>query len=72
MRFLGLILKNVARSPRRSLLTTAGIAVAVFVVTALLSVEAGFGALIGSAEDTVLNVREKGLACAGIDSVHTR
>lgn len=63
MRFLGLILKNVARSPRRSLLMTAGIAVAVFVVTALLTVEAGFGALIGSAEDTLLNVREKGLAC---------
>lgn len=63
MRFLGLILKNVARSRRRSLLMTAGIAVAVFVVTALLTVEAGFGALIGSAEDTLLNVREKGLAC---------
>jgi putative ABC transport system permease protein len=63
MRFLSLILKNIARSRRRSLLMTAGIAVAVFVITALLTVEAGFGALIGSAEDTLLNVREKGLAC---------
>lgn len=63
MRFLSLTLKSVARSPRRSVLMTAGIAVAVFVVTALLTVEAGFGALIGSAEDTLLNVREKGLAC---------
>ena len=63
MRFLSLILKNIARSRRRSVLMTAGIAVAVFVITALLTVEAGFGALIGSAEDTLLNVREKGLAC---------
>ncbi len=63
MRFLGLILKNIARSRRRSLLTTAGIAVAVFVITALHTVEAGFGTLIDSAEDNLLNVREKGLAC---------
>ena len=63
MRFLGLIMKNIARSHRRSLLMTAGVAVTVFVITALLTVEAGFGALIGSAEDTLLNVREKGLAC---------
>jgi putative ABC transport system permease protein len=39
------------------------IAVAVFVISALLTVEAGFGALSGSAEDTLLDVREKGLAC---------
>lgn len=63
MKFLSLILKNIARSPRRSVLMTAGIAVAVFVITALLTVEAGFSALIGSAENTLLNVREKGLAC---------
>lgn len=63
MTFLSLILRNAVRSPRRTLLMTAGIAVSVFVVTALLTVEAGFGALIGSAEDTLLNVREKGLAC---------
>jgi len=70
VRFLPLILKNIARSHRRSLLMTAGIAVAVFVVTALLTVEAGFGALIGSAEDTLLNVREKGLACPLTSRVH--
>ncbi len=63
MRFVGLVLKNIARSRRRSLLMTAGMAVAIFVITALLTVEAGFGALVGSAEDTLLNVREKGLAC---------
>jgi putative ABC transport system permease protein len=35
----------------------------VFVISALLAVETGFGALIASADDTLLNVREKGLAC---------
>ena len=63
MKFLPLILKNIMRNRRRTLLMAAGIAVAVFVISALLTVEAGFGTLIGSAEDTLLNVREKGLAC---------
>jgi len=63
MKFLPLILKNIMRNRRRTLLMAAGIAVAVFVISALLTVEAGFGTLVGSAEDTLLNVREKGLAC---------
>jgi len=63
MKFLPLILKNIMRNRRRTVLMAAGIAVAVFVISALLTIEAGFGTLIGSAEDTVLNVREKGLAC---------
>src|SRR5512140_890597 len=61
--FLPLVLKNIARSRRRTVLMTAGIGVAVFVVAALLTVEAGFGALVDSADDTLLNVREKALAC---------
>jgi putative ABC transport system permease protein len=63
MRFFPLVLKNIFRNRRRTLLTAAGIAVAVFVISALLAVETGFAALIGSADDTLLNVREKGLAC---------
>ncbi len=63
MKFLPLILKNILRNRRRTVLMAAGIAVAVFVISALLTVEAGFGTLIGSAEDTLLHVREKGLAC---------
>lgn len=63
MKFLPLVLKNILRNRRRTTLMAAGIAVAVFVISALLAVEAGFGALIGSAEDTLLNVREKGIAC---------
>jgi len=63
MRFFPLVLKNIFRNRRRTLLTAAGIAVAVFVISALLAVETGFAALIGSSDDTLLNVREKGLAC---------
>jgi putative ABC transport system permease protein len=63
VRFLPLVLKSILRNRRRTLLMAAGIAVAVFVISALLAVEAGFAALIGSADDTLLNVREKGLAC---------
>ena len=63
MRFFPLVLKNILRNRRRTLLTSAGIAVAVFVISALLAVETGFATLIGSADDTLLNVREKGLAC---------
>lgn len=63
MRFLPLILKNIMRNRRRTTLMAAGIAVAVFVVSALLTVESGFGALVGSAQNNLLDVREKGLAC---------
>ncbi|HMA97235.1 MAG TPA: ABC transporter permease [Polyangiaceae bacterium] len=63
MKFFPFILKNIMRNRRRTGLMAAGIAVAVFVISALLTVEAGFGSLIGSAEDTLLNVREKGIAC---------
>jgi putative ABC transport system permease protein len=62
-KFLPLMVKNLARNRRRTLLMAAGIAVSVFVVSALVSVEAGFGTLIDSSQDTLLNVREKGLAC---------
>ena len=63
LRFVPLMLRNLARNRRRTLLMAAGIAVSVFVVSALVSVEAGFGTIIDSSQDTLLNVREKGLAC---------
>ena len=63
MSFLSLILRNLTRNRRRGVLMASGIGVAAFVIASLLSVEAGFGALIGSADDTLLNVREKALAC---------
>ncbi|MFA5262955.1 MAG: FtsX-like permease family protein [Opitutaceae bacterium] len=63
MKFLPLVFKSIMRNRRRTVLMAAGIAVAVFVISALLTVEAGFGALVGSAQDTLLDVREKGLAC---------
>lgn len=63
MRFLTLILKNLRRNPRRAILTAAGTALTVFVASALLSVEAGFGTLFASSNEAVLNVHEKGVAC---------
>ena len=63
MKFLPLVLKNIMRNRRRTVLMAAGIAVAVFVISALLTVEAGFGALVGTAQNNLLDVREKGLAC---------
>ena len=51
MRFLPLVLRNVARSRRRTLLTLGGIGLSAFVVSSLLAVEAGFGTLLGSAGD---------------------
>lgn len=63
MRFLPLILKSARRNRRRTLLTVAGIGLSVFVVSALLAVEAGFGTLFDSAGGSVLNVSEKGVAC---------
>ncbi len=63
MRFLPLILKSVRRNRRRTLLTIAGIGLSVFVVSALLAVEAGFATLFDSTGESVLNVYEKGVAC---------
>lgn len=63
MRFLPLVLRNMARSRRRTLLTLGGIGLSAFVVSSLLAVEAGFGTLLGSAGDSLLNVYEKGVAC---------
>ena len=63
MRFLPLILKSIRRNRRRSLLTIGGIGLSVFVITALLSVEAGFASLFNSTGESTLNVYEKGLAC---------
>lgn len=63
MRFLTLVLKNMRRNSRRTALTVAGIGVSVFVVSALLSVEAGFATLFESAGASTLNVSEKGIAC---------
>lgn len=63
MRFLPLILKSVRRNMRRTALTVGGIALSVFVITALLSVEAGFATLFDSTGESTLNVYEKGLAC---------
>lgn len=63
MRFLPLILKSIRRNTRRSLLTIGGIGLSVFVITALLSVEAGFATLFDSTGESTLNVYEKGLAC---------
>jgi len=63
MRFLPLILKSIRRNRRRTLLTVGGIGLSVFVIAALLSVEAGFASLFNSTGESVLNVYEKGLAC---------
>lgn len=63
MRFFPLILKNIYRNRRRTFLTVGGIGLSVFVVSALLAVEAGFSTLVGSAGESVLNVYEKGVAC---------
>lgn len=64
MRFFALVLRIAARSRRRTLLMAAGVAVSVFVISALLSVEGGFASLVGSAGSSLLAVREKGVACA--------
>jgi len=63
MRFLPLVLKSIRRNRRRTALTLAGIGLSVFVVSALLAVEAGFETLFASAGESVLNVYEKGVAC---------
>ncbi|HLA79479.1 MAG TPA: FtsX-like permease family protein [Vicinamibacteria bacterium] len=63
MRFLPLILKNLRRSRRRTLVTAAGIGLSIFVVSALLAVEAGFETLFDTSGESVLNVYEKGVAC---------
>ncbi|MEW6366219.1 MAG: FtsX-like permease family protein [Acidobacteriota bacterium] len=63
MRFLPLIIKSILRNRRRTLLTVAGVSLSVFVITALRAVEAGFGALVSSAGDSLLNVYEKDVAC---------
>lgn len=63
MRFLPLILKSIGRNRRRTILTIAGIGLSVFVVSALLAVDAGFETLFNSAGESILNVYEKGVAC---------
>lgn len=63
MKLLRLILKNLVRSRRRTVLAAAGIGLAVFVVTAVMAVEAGFGSLASSGAATVLDVYEKDVAC---------
>lgn len=63
VRFLPLILKSARRNRRRTLLTVAGIALSVFVISALLTVESGFATLFESAGDSILTVSEKGVAC---------
>jgi putative ABC transport system permease protein len=63
VRFLPLMVKSIFRNRRRTLLTAAGVGLSVLVVTALLSVEAGFASLAGSAGESLLNVYEKGVAC---------
>jgi len=64
VRWLGLVVKNVFRSRRRTLLTTAGVGLAVLVVTSVAAIEAGFGTLASSAGDTLLAVHERDVACA--------
>jgi len=59
-----LIVRNTLRSPRRTVLTGAGIGLAVFVVTAVSSVQAGFGSLASGGNELVLDVYEKHVACA--------
>ncbi len=63
MRFLPLMLRSLSRNRRRTILTMAGIGLSVFVISALLAVEGGFESLFDSAEPSLLNVSEKGLAC---------
>ncbi len=63
MRFVPLILKSIGRNRRRTILTLAGIGLSVFVVSALLAVDAGFETLFDSTEASVINVSEKGVAC---------
>lgn len=63
MRFLPLVLRSLLRNRRRTTLTVGGIAVSVFVISALLAVEGGFQTLFDSSEPSLLNVSEKGLAC---------
>lgn len=63
MNLLALVLKSARRNARRTLLTISGIALAVFVVSALLAVEAGFTTLFASTGGSALNVYEKGVAC---------
>ncbi|MBI5086671.1 MAG: ABC transporter permease [Acidobacteria bacterium] len=69
MNLLPFILKSLYRSRRRTFLTGSGIAVAVFVISSLLALEAGFTTLIGSAEASVVNVYEKGVACVVLSRV---
>src|SRR5512140_2198963 len=63
MRFLPLILKNLRRSRRRTVLTIAGIGLSIFVVSGLLAVKAGFETLFDASGESVLDVYEKGVAC---------
>jgi putative ABC transport system permease protein len=63
MKFIKLIAKNLSRNLRRTTLATAGISLAVFVVTSVTALEAGFGSLANSGGETLLNVYEKNVAC---------
>lgn len=60
---IGLVLRNVLRTPRRSLLTLFGVAVAIFVYASLQAAVDGILFPVKQASDTrLLNVREKGRA----------
>lgn len=63
MSFVTLVLRSALRNRRRTFLTVGGIALSVFVISALLSVEGGFSTLFDSTGDSLLNVHEKGIAC---------
>ncbi len=63
MKLIRLILKNALRNRRRTALSAAGIGLAVFVVTAVTAVQAGFGTLASEGSESVLNVYEKNVAC---------
>lgn len=60
---IGMVLRNILRTPRRSLLTLFGVAVAIFVYASLQAAVDGILFPVRQARDTrLLNVREKGRA----------
>lgn len=64
LQFVQLVIKNIIRNKRRTLLTLVALAVSIFVFISLLSINNGMDILIkNSASDSIITVFEKNRAC---------
>lgn len=63
MKFLPFIMKNIFRNKKHMILSVSALAMPVFVILLLLSIEEGFKTLINSTDELILNTYEKGNAC---------